>query len=76
MVTKTLTKVGNSQAMFLDKTVLGLVDAGTDTIFKITIEGRKIVLEPISPQDLQAHTMKLAREVMDTQSPVLKKLAE
>lgn len=76
MLTKTLSKIGNSQALFLDKTILSLAGAGVDTLFKITVEGHRIVLEPVSKQELHEHTMKLAREVMDVQAPVLKKLAE
>lgn len=44
MLTKTLKKVGNSQAIFLDKTLLGLIGAQEDTVFKVTIEGCKVIL--------------------------------
>lgn len=76
MLTKKLTKVGNSHAMYLGKDVLSMVDAEPDTVFKITVEGRKIVLEPVSKQELHEHTLKVAREIMKTHDSVFKKLAE
>lgn len=76
MLTKTLKKVGNSQAIFLDKTLLGLVGAAEDSVFKVTVEVSKIVLEPISPQDFKKEAMNVAKRVMKTHAPTLKKLAK
>jgi antitoxin component of MazEF toxin-antitoxin module len=76
MLTKTLKKVGNSQAIFLDKTLLGLVGAQEDTIFKITIEGSRIVLEPITQKDFNDEALKVVKSVMKTHTPTLKKLAK
>jgi antitoxin component of MazEF toxin-antitoxin module len=76
MLTKGLKKVGNSQAIFLDKTLLGLVGAQEDSIFKVSIEGSKIVLEPITQKEFNEEAMSVARRVMKTHSPTLKKLAK
>ena len=76
MLTKALKKVGNSQAIFLDKTLLGLVGAHEDSIFKISIEGSKIVLEPMTHKEFKEEAMNVAKRVMKTHSPTLKKLAK
>ena len=38
MIAKKLTKVGNTQAVVLDKTLLSLVDADTESTFKISVD--------------------------------------
>lgn len=76
MLTKALKKVGNSQAIFLDKTLLGLIGAGDDTIFKISIEGSKLIFEPITAKEMKQETMNIAKRVMKTHAPTLKKLAK
>ena len=76
MLTKALKKVGNSQAIFLDKTLLGLIGAQDDTIFKISIEGSKVILEPITSKEIKEEAMNVAKRVMKTHSATLKKLAK
>jgi antitoxin component of MazEF toxin-antitoxin module len=76
MLTKKLSKVGNSHAMFIDKSILSLIEADQDTVFKVLVEGHKIVLEPVSKKELKDYTMKKAREMMKIHEPVLKKLAK
>lgn len=76
MLTKGLKKVGNSQAIFLDKTLLGLIGAKEDTIFKISIEGTKIVLEPMTQNEFKEEAMSVAKRVMKTHASTLKKLAK
>ncbi len=76
MLTKALKKVGNSQAIFLDKTLLGLIGAQDDTVFKISIEGSKLIFEPVTAKELKEETMNIAKRVMKTHSQTLKKLAK
>jgi len=44
MIAKKLNKVGNTQAVVLDKTILSLIDAVTESSFKLSIEGKKLFL--------------------------------
>ncbi len=76
MLTKTLKKVGNSQAIFLDKTLLGLIGAHEDTVFKISIEGSKLVLEPMTQKEFKNEAINTAKRIMKTHAPTLKKLAK
>lgn len=76
MLTRALKKVGNSQAIFLDKTLLGLIDAQEDTTFKVTVEGSKLILEPVTQDEIRNEALTVAKRVMKTHSPTLKKLAK
>jgi antitoxin component of MazEF toxin-antitoxin module len=76
MIAKKLTKVGNTQAVVLDKTLLSLVDADTESTFKISIEGKKIVLEPMSQKDVDRLALEASDKIRRTQKNVFKKLAK
>ncbi len=76
MLTKTLKRVGNSQAIFLDKTLLGLIGAQEDTVFKVSVEGSRIVLEPLTKEEFNNEAASVAKRVMKTHAPTLKKLAK
>jgi antitoxin component of MazEF toxin-antitoxin module len=76
MIAKKLTKVGNTQAMVLDKTLLSLVDAGSDSTFRISVEGKKIVLEPMSQKEVDRLALEASDKVRRTQKNVFKKLAK
>ncbi len=76
MIAKKLTKVGNTQAVVLDKTLLSLVDADTDSTFKVSIEGKKIVLELMSQKEVDRLALEASDKIRRTQSNVFKKLAK
>ncbi len=76
MIAKKLTKVGNTQAVVLDKTILGLVDANSDSTFKVSIEGRKIVLELMSQKEVDRLALEASDKIRQTQKNVFKKLAK
>jgi antitoxin component of MazEF toxin-antitoxin module len=76
MIAKKLTKVGNTQAVVLDKTLLNLVDADTESTFKVSIEGKKIVLEPMSQKEVDRMALEASDKIRKTQKNVFKKLAK
>ena len=43
---KTLTRLGNSSALIVDKPIMELLDIDNDTPLKITVEGRRLIVEP------------------------------
>lgn len=71
MHAKPLTKVGNSNAIILDKTTLSLINADESTVFKISVEANNIILSPVSKKELHEYAMKKAKNVMKTQKSVL-----
>ena len=76
MIAKKLTKVGNTQAVVLDKTLLNLVDADSDSTFKISIDGRKIILELMTQKEVDRLSLEASDKIRRTQKNVFKKLAQ
>lgn len=76
MIAKKLTKVGNTQAVVLDKTLLSLIDADTESTFKLSIEGKKIILEPMTQKEIDRLALEASDKIRRTQKNVFKKLAK
>lgn len=76
MIAKKLTKVGNTQAVILDKTMLALVDADIESTFKVSIEDKKIVLEVISQKEVNRLALEASDKIRKIQKNVFKKLAK
>ncbi len=76
MIAKKLTKVGNTQAVVLDKTLLSLVDADTESTFKISVDGKKIVLEAMTQKEVDRMALEASDKIRKTQKNVFKKLAK
>ncbi len=76
MIAKKLTKVGNTQAVVLDKTLLSLVDADTESTFKISVDGKKIVLEAMTQKEVDRMALEVSDKIRKVQKNVFKKLAK
>lgn len=76
IIAKKLAKVGNTQAVVLDKILLSLVDADTESTFKVFIEGKKIVLEPMSQKEVDRMALEASDKIRKTQKNVFKKLVK
>lgn len=76
MIAKKLTKVGNTQAVVLDKTLLSLVDANAESTFRLSIEGKKIILEPMTQKEVDKIALEASDKIRKKQKNVFKKLAE
>ena len=73
---KQLIKVGNSQALLLDKNILRLLDATEETSFKLKIESGRLIIEPLQPELYDEEILKVAKSVSKKQSKVFEKLAK
>lgn len=72
-----LRKIGNSQGVLLEKTILELVDVDDkNAVFAVKIENGEIRLRPITKAEQKTLIKKAAKTVMTEQSPILKKLAK
>lgn len=49
---KSLTQIGNSRGIILDRSILSLLKLNEDTVFEITTDGTKLVLEPVRESDV------------------------
>lgn len=76
MIAKKLTKVGNTQAVVLDKTLLSLVNADTESTFKISVDGKKIVLEAMTQKEVDRMALEASDKIRKVQKNVFKKLAK
>ncbi len=44
---KTLTRLGNSSALVVDKPIMELMEIDNDSPLKLSVRGRKLIVEPI-----------------------------
>jgi antitoxin MazE len=51
MLVKKLTRQGNSAALVIDRQLLDLLDIDQDTDLKITVNGRQLIIEPLSDEE-------------------------
>ncbi|MEZ0392969.1 MAG: hypothetical protein ACAH59_12185, partial [Pseudobdellovibrionaceae bacterium] len=58
----------------LDKTLLSLVDADTESTFKISVDGKKIVLEAMTQKEVDRMALEASDKVRKVQKNVFKKL--
>ena len=77
MLIKNISKYGSkSHCIVLDQTLLALLDATPNTVFKVTIDGKKLILEPLNEKEKQDIVIKMGKKVLKSQSKVFKKLAK
>lgn len=73
---KTLTKHGNSLALLIDKPILELIRVDAHTHFRVTVDGRKLILEPIEPGADDKDFKAAADWTLKKYGKTFKKLAE
>ena len=76
MKIKHLTRVGNSSALIIDRAILEVVGIDEHTPLKLGIEGRRIVIEPLSEQDIETRFGKAADKVERRFGKMFKRLAQ
>jgi antitoxin component of MazEF toxin-antitoxin module len=77
MKTIALRKIGNSQGVILDKTILDLVGAGEENVvFELRLKGNEISLRPVDRAEQKKRIREASKAVQRDQRPILKKLAE
>jgi antitoxin MazE len=76
MLAKTLVKHGNSSALVIDQPILDLLGINRKTPLKITTDGQRLIIEPLSEKE-RAARFKAALEETDREYPkMFKRLAE
>jgi antitoxin component of MazEF toxin-antitoxin module len=73
---KSLTKHGNSLALVIEKPILDLLGADSDTAFTITTDGRALVLMPLTDSQRRQRFAAALTKVNKKYPKALKKLAE
>jgi antitoxin component of MazEF toxin-antitoxin module len=72
---KFLTKVGNSEAIVIDKAILSILKITSDTPLEITTDGKNLVVSPISDAKKAQEVRKAYQSVKKRFSGALKNLA-
>ncbi|HBL18864.1 MAG: AbrB family transcriptional regulator [Elusimicrobia bacterium GWA2_69_24] len=73
---KFLTRVGNSEALVIDKAILSLLHISETTPLEITTDGKNLVISPISEPGQVKEALKAYRTVKKRFGRALKRLAD
>ncbi|MFH2204075.1 MAG: AbrB/MazE/SpoVT family DNA-binding domain-containing protein [Elusimicrobiota bacterium] len=73
---KFLTKVGNSEAIVIDKAILSLLQIDSKTPLEITTDGKNLVISPVSDPDRVKEVTRAYKAVKKRFSKALKRLAD
>lgn len=74
---KQLRKVGNSNALILDKPILELLGLEEDGRVKLTIQDRNLIVTPVRPRLVQPEEIRSKLEhVINKRQDVLRRLAD
>jgi len=76
MKLKHLTRQGNSLAIIIDRPILDMLDINEKTPLKLTTEGGKIVLEPVSAEEVERRFGAAGDKVEKRFGRMFKRLAE
>ncbi len=73
---KKLTRQGNSSALIIDRTVMDLLEIDNDTPLKLTVEGRRLIIEPLSDSERAAKFQKVLRKTSVRNADLFRRLAK
>ena len=73
---KTLTKVGNSQALILDKTMLELIGVGERGEVELQVQGDTLLVRPAGSGARRARLKEIGDEVMEQFNDAFVRLAK
>ncbi len=73
---KFLTKVGNSEALVIDKAILSLLKITQDTPLEISTDGKNLVISPVSDPKKMQEVKKAYQSVKKRFARALKNLAD
>lgn len=76
MIIKKLTRQGNSAALVIDKQLLDLLDINQDTNLKISVNGRKLTVEPLSDEERAAHFNDISKRDLKKNGELYRRLAK
>ena len=72
---KTLTAIGNSLGLIIERPILDLLKIGRDTKLEIRTDGESLIIRPLR-DDRRERVQKAADRLMDKYDDALRKLAE
>jgi antitoxin component of MazEF toxin-antitoxin module len=76
MLIKTLQRVGNSSGLVFDKAIMSLMEIDSETPLKLTVEGRKLIVEPLTDGERKMKFEKLMKKTGRKNAELFRRLAK
>lgn len=76
MYVKKLTRQGNSAALIVDRALLELLGIDSDTELKVTVEGRRLIVEPLSDKERAERFKKVMEKTGRKNADLFRRLAK
>ena len=73
---KKLTRLGNSSALILDRPILELLEIDSDSPLKLHVEGRRLIVEPLTEAEKKKHFAEVVVRTGRKNSALFKRLAK
>ena len=75
-MTKTLTPIGDSLGLVIDRSLLDLLHIDRETILEIRTDGHALIIEPVDREGRRRKIAAAAERVMTAHDATLRKLAK
>ncbi len=73
---KTLTSVGNSLGIIIEKPILDILGIGKETPLEMFTDGHRLIIEPVGVEDRSAKIKAAMARVMKNHDKTLRELAK
>jgi antitoxin component of MazEF toxin-antitoxin module len=73
---KNLTRLGNSSALIFDRTLMELMEIDANTPLKLTVENRRLIVEPMSESEQKAQTSTISKKLLKQNAELYRRLAK
>lgn len=73
---KKLTRQGNSTALILDRQLMELLEIDRDSVVRVTVEGRRLVIEPVSDAERSKRIKQIQHRTLKKNAELFKRLAK
>jgi len=75
-VIKKLSRQGNSSTLIIDKALMSLLDLTDDSEVKVTVEGRKLIIEPLSEDERKKRFEEVLQRTSKKNEELFRRLAQ
>jgi antitoxin component of MazEF toxin-antitoxin module len=75
MYVKKLTRQGNSAALIIDRPLMELLGIDADTPLKVTVEGRRMIVEPMTKDERAERFKKVVEKTGRRNAELFRRLA-
>ncbi|HEX8440887.1 AbrB/MazE/SpoVT family DNA-binding domain-containing protein [Archangium sp.] len=75
-MTKTLTAIGDSLGLILDKTLLDKLGIDKDMPLEVETDGTSLIIRPVRAEDRRSRVRRATEKMMDAHAETLRKLAQ